>query len=189
MNQKLIIRWIVGIGLIFPMFFIDPLSFLISGISWINFMWFSIAGLGMAIGGYFLLIKGLRTNQLNQFSQHNIIQAIKNKDLRFILTDFFNSMIFEEGVFRYYIFGMILIPFMNIFIAIILNGLIFALYHIHMYFKFPSKRFLGIILLYTFLLAVYLGFLFVECGFFGTLIAHIVIVSFIYFLLSKGKFN
>ena len=85
--------------------------------------------------------------RLRAFLEHNIIQAIKQRDNKFIWGDFFSIMIFEEVVFRFYILGIILTIFFNQFIAIIISSFIFSVYHIQMYKKFQDKILVGIIMI------------------------------------------
>jgi hypothetical protein len=170
MDKKLMLRWILII---------------VGFTTTLNVFLFSTMGLILSLIGYFSLEKTLDKKELALFQQHNIVQALKKRNIRFILTDFLNSMFFEELVFRFYIIAIIFIDLLGPIPTILVNGLIFSMYHLHMYKKFPSKRLIIVFLIYTFFLGVYLGFLFLESGVIFTIVAHSAIVLLIYYLLSR----
>lgn len=186
MKKNTTLKWLFIICLIIPMIFLNKTQFIIDAAPLLDFILFGGLAAVVAILGYLLLVKILTSDQLAKFKQHNIIQAIKHRDLGFIFTDFLGSMVFEEVVFRYYVLGILLLEALNPIGAVLINGVIFAGYHFHMYAKFPSKRFMGVILGYTFILAVYLGYLFMACGWIATFIAHTLIVGLIYYNLAQN---
>ena len=141
--------------------------------------------------GELIDIYGFNIESLEAIKKHDVIQSLteKKKKLNTVVI-FIITMIMEELIFRYYLIS-ILFHSLNLssILALILSSLFFSFYHIHTWFSFKNVRILTIFLSNSFLLGLFLGFIFLTLGFFYCIIIHSIIAFLFYFNLVNRYFK
>ncbi|MFW9894586.1 MAG: CPBP family intramembrane glutamic endopeptidase [Candidatus Thorarchaeota archaeon] len=142
------------------------------------------------IGGL-IDVFGFNVKELELIKDHDVIQALIKKENRlFILIMFILTMIMEELIFRYYIISFLSSTLsLNLIFIILISSVFFSLYHIHIWFKFQDLRILGIFMTNSFLLGLFLGFIFLTLGFSLCLITHSVVALIFYLNLYNKYFR
>lgn len=125
-------------------------------------------------------------SDLRLFENHAVVAGLKTKQLMPVWISFPITIIFEELLFR----GIILVELSNINIisqkyAILLNGIIFSVYHIHIWFSFKNKKITQVFLIFSLWLGIILGFFLFEIGLFGVIFLHWLFAFAIYIHISK----
>jgi len=141
--------------------------------------------------GELIDIYGFNIESLEAIKEHDVIQALTQKKNRLItLLLFIITMIMEELIFRYYLISFLFYSLnLNIILVLILSSLFFSLYHIHTWFTYKNVRILGIFLSNSFLLGLFLGYIFLTLGFLYCIIIHSIIAFIFYFNLVKRYFK
>ncbi len=141
--------------------------------------------------GELIDVYGFNILSLEAIKEHDVIKSLTEKKDRLItLLLFIITMIMEELIFRYYLISILFHSLdLNMILVLIISSLVFSLYHIHTWFIFRNMRILGIFLSYSFLLGLFLGFIFLTLGFFYCLILHPIIAFLIYFNLVNRYFK
>jgi len=174
--------------LIFPLFFNIYTEFLIIN----EFNLYILAYL--LIGFVFLLVLGkimeyfmFKGTSKEILKQHDVVNALLNKDGKIILIVFFPlTMIMEEFIFRYYLIGMLLFELkLGIFLAILISSTIFSLYHLHVWFKFKNFKIFVAYLTYSLFLGIYNGFILLSLGIIACIITHSTLVFLSCYKLHK----
>jgi membrane protease YdiL (CAAX protease family) len=141
--------------------------------------------------GELIDIYGFDIKSLDAIKEHDVIQALTEKENRFrILILFIITMIMEELIFRYYLTNILFHTLnLNLVLALIISSLFFSLYHIHTWFAYKNMRILVIFLSNSFLLGLLLAYIFLMLGFFYSVIIHSVIAFIFYFNLVNRYFK
>jgi hypothetical protein len=166
-NRKLkaLIPWVLAIGLIIPMVFLGEKDLILSEATPLALGIFSLIGLGSVAIGYGMFVALVPKSKLELLKKNKVLSM-----------KFLNAMVLEEILFRYYLTGMFLLQHFDPTIAIVIGAGVFAAVHLVQFMKYPSIRLVAVMVGYAFILGVYLGFLFAECGWIAALVAHIAIV-------------
>jgi len=141
--------------------------------------------------GELIDIFGFNTESLELIKEHDVIQALITKKKRLvILSLFLLTMIMEELIFRYYLLSFLFHSLnLDFILVLIISSLFFSLYHFHTWFTFKNLRILGIFLIISFLLGLFLGFIFITLGFFICVIIHSLFALLFYFNLFNRYFK
>jgi membrane protease YdiL (CAAX protease family) len=183
---------IIFLILIMPMFFgvyidyvfIREVNLFVLLILIIGFFLLLFVGKLIEIYGYNSKIMALMEN-------HDIINALINKNEKVVLWVFFPTIIIiEELLFRYYIVGFLTVQlnFEMILVALI-SSVLFSLYHIQMFRYLNSLRSLIINLSYSFLLGLYNSFVVLTVGIIPCIIIHYCLVFYLYYSTYKRYFK
>jgi len=134
---------------------------------------------------------GFNVESLEAIKDHEVIQALTEKKSRLkILILFIITMIMEELIFRYYLISLLFHTLdLNIVMALIISSLFFSLYHIHTWFSYKNLKILVIFLSNSFLLGLFLGYVFLTLGFFYCIIIHSILAFIFYFNLVNRYFK
>ena len=188
LSKKYLTITLAVIVLLFPLFFDIYTEFLIVN----DFSLFILAYL--LIGFVILLVVGKVMEHFmykgaikETIKQHDVINALLNKNGKIILFAFFPlTMIMEEFIFRYYLIGILLFQLkLGLILAVLISSVIFSLYHLHIWFKFKNLKILISYLISSFLLAIYNAFLLITLGIFACIIVHTILVFILYYNLYK----
>lgn len=132
-----------------------------------------------------IVIKLFIKSSIHNLSSHFLINALNEKDYATIIIQFSLIIIFEELIFRLYLFTYIS-RFFNLFLAFILSSSIFGLYHLHIWYEFKDKRLTCFFVLMSCLLGIILGFLLYCYGLFISIIIHFSIsLGFFYYVKTN----
>ena len=191
-NRKHIIIIVVFLLLTIPIFFgiyVDTIFLQVSNLYVIIILF----------GGLIVLLSvgeltdryGFNVESLAAIKDHDVIQALTEKKSRLkILILFIITMIMEELIFRYYLISLLFHTLdLNIVVALIISSLFFSLYHIHTWFTYKNLKILVIYLSNSFLLGLFLGYVFLMLGFFYCIIIHSIIAFIFYFNLVNRYFK
>lgn len=129
--------------------------------------------------------------------KRSMISFLVAYDARFWFGLFFVypiTLLFEELLFR--AFGMIACIYILSFLppmwlmscSILLNALIFSVYHIHIYITTKNLALTGFYMLVSFFLGVLTGGLVFSIGVLGCWVVHVAIVSVIYLFWARKDF-
>ena len=188
LSKKYLFITLAVIILIFPLFFGIYTEFLIIN----DFTLFTLAYL--LVGFVFLLVLGKVMDHFmykgaskETMKHHDVINALLNKNGKFILLVFFPlTMIMEEFIFRYYLMGLLLLQLkLGLILVILISSVVFSLYHLHIWFKFKNLKILISYLISSFLLGIYNGYLLITLGIFACIIVHTILVFILYYNLYK----
>ncbi|MFX1276935.1 MAG: CPBP family intramembrane glutamic endopeptidase [Promethearchaeota archaeon] len=117
--------------------------------------------------------------------EHFVVKALNEKNYIDILLNFPLVMIFEEILFRLYIFVFIFRIF-GLVVAIILSALIFGIYHLHIWFEFKDMRITYSFMFISGLLGLILGMIIYYFGILACIFVHwSTILVFFYFIKKK----
>ena len=191
-KRKYIIIVVVFVLLTIPIFFglyVETIFLQVSNLYAIIILFgglIVLLSLGELIDKY-----GLNIESLEAISKHDIIHVLTEKKNRLkTLLLFIITMIMEELIFRYYLISFLYHSRgLSLVLALFISSLVFSLYHIHTWFTFKNVRILGIFLSNSFLLGLFLGFLFLTLGFFYCIIIHSIIAFLFYFNLVNRYFK
>ncbi|MFX1501949.1 MAG: CPBP family intramembrane glutamic endopeptidase [Promethearchaeota archaeon] len=119
--------------------------------------------------------------------KHDVTNALINRNNRIVIWVFFPlTMIMEELIFRYYLIGFLNYSLnLEDFSVILISSLIFSLYHIHTWFSFKNLTILLVNLIYTFLMGLYIGYLFLNIGIIPSILIHYVLALSLYYNIYK----
>lgn len=188
LSKKYLTITLAVIILILPLFFGIYTEFLIIN----DFTLFTLAYL--LIGFVFLLVLGkvmehfmFKGVSKENMKQHDVINALLNKDGKTVLFIFFPlTMIMEEFIFRYYLIGFLINQLkLEIISVILISSVIFSLYHIHIWFRFKNFKIFVAYLISSFCLGIYNGYILLSLGIFTCIIAHSILVFLLYYNLYK----
>ncbi|UYP44717.1 hypothetical protein NEF87_001002 [Candidatus Lokiarchaeum ossiferum] len=141
----------------------------------------------------FLFLGGERTLKSFKKDQFDIqtipfIKGIRNRDLYAVFIQYPLTLLFEELLFRG-IFYALLSNITPIIFIVLINASVFGLYHIHIYITSKNVRISSIFIIFSFLLAVPLGLVFLYYGVIGCWIFHLISVTYIYLRWNSIKFK
>jgi membrane protease YdiL (CAAX protease family) len=141
--------------------------------------------------GELIDIYGFDIKSLEVIKEHDVIQALTQKEKIFrTLLLFIITMIMEELIFRFYLINFLFHTLdLNLALVLIISSFFFSLYHIHTWFTYKNMRILVIFLSNSFLLGLLLGYIFLNLGFFYSIIIHSVIAFLFYFNLVNRYFK
>lgn len=119
---------------------------------------------------------------IKEMKKHFIINALIEKNYIVLLIQFPLVIIFEELVFRLFIFTIIL-NFFGYISAGIISSLIFGIYHIHIWFEFKDKKIMFSFVLISTNLGLILGTCLVFFGIITCVFIHyFMVLSLFYFI-------
>ncbi len=103
---------------------------------------------------------------ISQMKDHDVIKAFFNQNKKLVLIVLFPmTMLMEEFIFRFYAILILLdILFQNYFLVILFSSIIFALYHLHFWFRFRNLRIFISYFILSFFLGLLNGFIFIYFG-------------------------
>ena len=191
-NKKYIIISVVTLLLIIPMFFGLYIENLFTQISSIYPLLVLFGGLVVLLTvGELMDIFVLDTKSLELIKEHDVIQALITKKKRLvILSVFLITMIMEELIFRYYFLSLLFHTLtLDLILVLFISSLVFALYHIHIWFTYKNLRIFGIFLFNSFLLGFLLGLIFLTLGFFFCVLIHSLVALLFYFNLFNRYYK
>lgn len=182
----------ISIILIIPIFFEVFIDFLF--IWHINIDIFLILLLdlfGLLFISKLIEIFVFNSQNIEIMKKHDVINALRKKNNKLVLWIFFPiTMIMEELIFRYYLISVIMLLFkLDFFSSILISSIIFSLYHIHTWFFFKNLTILIINLIYSFILGLFNGFVFLTLGLFPCIIFHSAIAFFFYYNIFRRYFK
>ena len=138
--------------------------------------------IGIAIGKY-----AYNEEVLKIMGKHDLISAlIKKKNNWVIFIIFPLTMIMEEFIFRYYSIGILhFIINIGTIESIVISSIIFALYHLHFWFKLKNQRITIIYICYSFFLGLLNGFVLLTIGLIFCILIHYLLAFILYYNISK----
>lgn len=182
---KNLIKIITTLILLVPLFFGINSEYL--AIKYLNFIIILIILIGIICGlilGLLIVKYAFQNEKLERMKSHEVVRGIKNKDVRVLFIWFPLTMVMEELIFRYYITGF-LAQIINPDQTIFISALIFGLYHIHIWFGFKNYEIVVSYIGYSFLLGLFLGFIFLNLGIFPCIVIHLFLVLIIYYSIAQ----
>ena len=134
---------------------------------------------------------GFTSESLKIMKEHDVLHTLINKENRLmILFLFILTMVMEELVFRFYLIGFLTQTLgLSIIIVLFISSISFSLYHIHTWFTYKDLRILVIYLSNSFLLGLFLGFIFITLGIVLCIIFHSLLGFLFYFNLYRRYFK
>lgn len=152
----------------------------------------------------FYIIDHFMPDKTAEFQEYHMVRFFHSKRDFFSnnksekIISFTLNMILEEFVFRFYVLGWFLnlsgfnisvnnLDFSSVFVfivPIVISSAIFSLYHIHMYIWTRSIFITSLFIVFSFVLGILLGVIFLYCGLIFAVIFHWFIVFYIYKLMS-----
>jgi len=182
---KFIIKLIIVMFLITPIFFGFSIEFILPQQINIFPIFISISGIMLILTLSFATVKYQFSNDMfEKIKSHEVINGFINSDYFYLYSTFLITMIMEELIFRFYIIGL-LIHFVKSLYAILLSSIIFSLFHIHTWFSHHNKRITIIYLIYSFLLGLLNGYIFISLGIIISLIVHYFLALVFYYQIYK----
>lgn len=138
--------------------------------------------LGIAIGKY-----AYNEESLKIMGEHDLISALIKKNNYWVLFFIFPlTMVMEEFIFRYYSIGILhFIINLGSLESIVISSIIFALYHLHFWFKLKNKRITIIYISYSFFLGLLNGFVLLTIGLIFCILIHYLLAFILYYNISK----
>ncbi len=182
----------ISIILIIPIFFEIFIDFLfIWQINIYIFLILLLGLFGLLFIGKLIEIFVFNSQNIEIMKNHDVINALIKKNNKLVLWIFFPiTMIMEELIFRYYLISVIILLFkLDFFSSILISSIIFSLYHIHTWFFFKNLTILIINLIYSFILGLFNGFVFLTLGLFPCIIFHSAIAFFFYYNIFRRYFR
>ncbi len=141
--------------------------------------------------GKIIEVYAYNDDRIGVIKKQDIISAfISKKNLVFIWVFFPIIMIIEELIFRFYIIAILINQVeLEALVAVFISSLVFSLFHIHTWFSYKSLRILLVNLIFSFLLGLYNGYIFLTMGIIPCFIIHYIIVLNLYYNLYKRYFK
>ena len=186
-KKNLTITFVVII-LIVPLFFDIYTEFLfINDFSIFNLAYLLIGFVLLLVLGKVMEIFMYKGVSKEVMKNHDVINALLNKDGKIILLVFFPlTMMMEEFIFRYYLIGYLINQLkLEILIVILISSIIFSLYHIHIWFRFKDFKIFVVYLIFSLFLGIYNGYILLSLGIFACIITHSILVFLLYYNLYK----
>jgi len=128
---------------------------------------------------------------ISQMKDHDVIKAFFNQNKKFVLIVLFPmTMLMEEFIFRFYAIS-ILLDFLsqNYFLVIFFSSIIFALYHLHFWFRFQNFRIFISYFILSFFLGLLNGFIFIYFGLLFCFFVHFGLAFEMYYHLYVKYFK
>ena len=169
----LISIFIIGISWWGPQEFISIFSILFLILSLLIFEIFAI-----------YIIPVIQKDSITEMEQHFLVKSIREKNIINIWLFFPLTMLFEELIFRLYIFVFLYITF-GFITAIILGAFTFGLYHIHTWFEFKNKNITYSFIIISTILGIILNILMYYFGLPTCIIVHWVTVFMIFYFIER----
>lgn len=151
----------------------------------------------------FFIIDRFMPDKTAEFQEYHMVQIHSKRDFfsdnkSEKISAFTLNMVLEEFIFRFYALGWFLnlfgfdisvnnLDFSSVFVyivPIVISSAIFSIYHIHMYIWTRSIFITSLFIVFSFLLGILLGVIFLYCGLIFAVIFHWFIVYYIYKLMS-----
>ncbi len=140
-----------------------------------------------------MMIPNYLGKSMIKFENHIMVKSLIENDTYIVYVVFTSTMIFEELIFR----GFILVSLLELAhlsqeSAVILNAIVFSLYHLHTWPTFRDKKITTVFLLVSALLGLICGYFLFSFGYIGVIIFHWLSVFLIYrnlvsMILEKKK--
>ena len=190
MKKFTIISILTGL-LVIPIFFGVYTEFLIESV-------LDLYAILLLILGFFLLLLigsvinnfGLNKTDIELMRNHNVVNALINKDIIILWLFFPITMIMEELIFRYYLISFLASTLqLAIVVSILISSIVFSLYHIHTWFSYKNSKILIINISYTLILGLFIGYVFFILGFIPCIIIHYLIALYLYYNLYRKNFS
>jgi len=186
-KKNLTITFVVII-LIVPLFFDIYTEFLfINDFSIFNLAYLLIGFVLLLVLGKVMEVFMYKGVSKEVMKNHDVINALLNKDGKIILLVFFPlTMMMEEFIFRYYLIGYLINQLkLEILIVILISSIIFSLYHIHIWFRFKDFKIFVVYLIFSLFLGIYNGYILLSLGIFACVATHSILVFLLYYNLYK----
>jgi membrane protease YdiL (CAAX protease family) len=187
---KFVIKLIIVMFLFTPIFFGFSSEFLLP--QKINVFSISIVLFGIIL---ILILSEITVRyQITETSfenlkSHEVIESFISSDYFTLYSTFLITMIMEELIFRFYIVGL-LIHFIGSFYTILVSGIIFSLFHIHIWFSHHNRDITLIFLAYSFLLGLLNAYILITLGIlFSIFIHYFLALAFYYEIYKKFRQN
>ena len=152
--------------------------------SLLSFIIFPIIILLFEIFAIFIIQKLIK-DSIFKMKEHLVVKALNEKNFLDLLLNFPLVIVFEEILFRLYLFVFIFNIF-GLVVAIILSALIFSIYHLHVWFEFKDIRITYNFMFISGLLGLILGMIIYYFGIITSIIIHwLVVLSLFYYIEKK----
>jgi len=182
-SKRILIPFLIPILLILSFFFIDlkwwfpqgKINLISCGITIIFIIFFEFFAI--------IFINFYQKDTIEKMRNHFIISALIEKKYKVLLYHFPLVMIFEELLFRLFIFTF----FYNIFGYIsagIISTLIFGIYHIHIWFEFKDQKITFSFIIISISLGLILGACLVFFGIIICFFIHYFVVLFLFYYIK-----
>ncbi|MHA1819928.1 MAG: CPBP family intramembrane glutamic endopeptidase [Promethearchaeota archaeon] len=126
------------------------------------------------IASNLIILPKVLGSSINRFKNHIIIRSIREKDFFVLYFIFPLMMVFEELLFRGYIYVFFYkIIGLNVNLSILVISTIFSLYHIHIWFEFKDKAILFSFLINSFILGMICGYILIGLGLLCSILVHL----------------
>lgn len=133
---------------------------------------------------------GFNQADIEKMSNHNVIQALINKNNVILWIFFPVTMLMEELLFRFYTLSFLSSTLeFTILLSVLISSIAFSLYHIHTWFTFKSQKILVVNLCYTFILGLIIGYVFFLSGIIPCILIHYSVVFNLYYIIYKKNFK
>ena len=182
---------IITIGLIVTTYLISPFDQLYQ-FYFLDFMSLLINNLGLAVGFFlcvpimtslFAIVRGnaWMVENSENIKKISFISALSNKKWYELFITFPFTILMEEIIFRGIIFYF-LASWLDGPMVILINGLLFGFYHLHIKFTTRDSKLAGIFIVASLFLGIWLAALMPYIGIWGCWICHLVCVLVIYLI-------
>lgn len=128
---------------------------------------------------------------ISQMKDHDLINAFSYQHKKSVLIVFFSmTMMMEELIFRFYAILILLeLLYQSYLLVILLSSIIFALYHLHFWFRFKNFRIFISYFILSFFLGLLNGFIFIYYGLLFCFIVHFGLAFEMYYHLYVRYFK
>ncbi|MBN1799954.1 MAG: CPBP family intramembrane metalloprotease [Candidatus Lokiarchaeota archaeon] len=123
-------------------------------------------------------------NSIDLLKDQMVVKALQRKDLTTLVIIFPLTMLFEELLFRLFIFVTLFVS-LDLFFATTIGTLSFSIYHIHIWFEFKNKKILSSFILFSALLGFILNLMVYYIGLFACVVIHLISVLWLFQNISK----
>ncbi|MFX1379111.1 MAG: CPBP family intramembrane glutamic endopeptidase [Promethearchaeota archaeon] len=191
-SNKYIIIGILSIFLIMPMILGVYVQYIfVRTLDIFIFLFFLFGLVTLFIIGKLIHNYIFNKDSIELMRKHDVTNALINRNNRIVIWLFFPlTMVMEELIFRYYLIGFLIDSLkLDVLSVIFISSLIFSLYHIHTWFSYKNLTILITNLVYTFLMGLYIGFLFLNIGIVPCILIHYTLAFSLYYNIYKRYFK
>ncbi len=141
--------------------------------------------------GRFIILIIFDAKVIEQMKNHDLVQSFINRNKKsVILFAFPLTMLMEELIFRFYMITYLLDIFhFNDLTVVFFSSFIFALYHLHFWFRFKNFRLFLSYFILSFGLGLFNGFAFLNYGLLVCFFVHFGIAFELYYHLFDKYFK
>jgi len=128
-----------------------------------------------------MMIPNYLGDSLKKFENHIMVKSLIENDMYIVYVVFTATMIFEELIFRGFILvSLIVLARIPQDLSVVLNAVIFSLYHLHTWPTFRDKKITIVFMLVSGLLGLICGYFLFSFGYLGAILFHWLSVLLIY---------